>query len=122
MVDALASNVYLCEKTKVPSLINAPERDMSAVIVADNGAFDLDTDERIALSPNLFALNALPFDYDPKAADPVEWIKFLSTQWADDPQSIETLQEIGGLLLTPYTHFQKLFFLMADASGQGHNP
>jgi putative DNA primase/helicase len=120
VVDALASHVYLNEKTKVPSLINAPERDMSAVIVADNGAFNLDTDERIPLSPNLFALNALPFDYNPNAPDPAEWLRFLSTQWADDPQSIDALQEIGGLLLTPYTHFQKLFFLIGPTrSGKG---
>lgn len=120
VVDALASHVYLNEKTKVPSLINAPERDMSAVIVADNGAFNLDTDERIPLSPNLFALNALPFDYNPSAPDPVEWLRFLSTQWADDQPSIDALQEIGGLLLTPYTHFQKLFFLIGPTrSGKG---
>ncbi len=120
VVDALASNVYLNEKTKVPSLISDPSRDMSAVIVADSGAFNLDTDEHIQLSPNLFALNAVPFDYNPKAPEPVEWLKFLSTQWADDPQSIETLQEIGGLLLTPVTRFQKLFFMIGPPrSGRG---
>jgi putative DNA primase/helicase len=120
VVDALASGVYLNEKIKVPSLLNAPEIDMSGAIVARNGVFNLDTGVRYPLTPNLFALNALPFDFDPNAPDPVEWLRFLNTQWADDPQSIETLQEIGGLLLTPVTKFQKLFFLVGPRrSGKG---
>jgi putative DNA primase/helicase len=120
VVDALASGVYLHEKTKVPSLIDTPDRDMSAVVVCHNGAWDLDTNERIPLSPNLFALNVLPFDYDPNAPEPAEFLKFLDTQWKDDPQSIDALQEIGGVLLTPYTHFQKLFFLIGPTrSGKG---
>jgi putative DNA primase/helicase len=120
VIDALASLVYLYERVKVPSLLSEPDRDLSSVIVANNGAFNLDTGERYPLTPNLFALNALPFEYDANAPEPVEWLKFLNTQWADDPQSIITLQEIGGLLLTPYTRFQKLFFLIGPRrSGKG---
>jgi putative DNA primase/helicase len=103
VVDALASGVYLNEKAKVPSLLDAPNVDMSGVIVARNGAFNLDTSVRYPLSP-----------------DPVEWLKFLNSQWANDPESILTLQEIGGLLLTPVTRFQKLFFLVGPRrSGKG---
>jgi putative DNA primase/helicase len=120
VVDALASSVYLNEKIKVPSLLNAPDVDMSGVIVARNGAFNLDLGIRYPITPNIFALNALPFDYDPNAPDPVEWLKFLNTQWANDPESIQTLQEVGGLLLTPVTRFQKLFFLVGPRrSGKG---
>jgi putative DNA primase/helicase len=120
VVDALASRVWLYEKTKVPSLLSDPNRDLSGAIVCLNGAFDLDANERLPLSPNLFALNALPFNYDPHALEPVEWLKFLSTQWAADPQSVETLQEFAGLLLTPVTRFQKILFMVGPPrSGRG---
>lgn len=60
----------------------------------------------------LFTLNALAFDYAPKAPRPAEWLQFLQQLWGDDAESLETLQELFGLLLTGDTSFQKIFLLV----------
>ena len=72
-------------------------------------------------TPRLFNLSSLPFVYDPaEARPPEEWLRFLSTVWEDDPQSIECLQEMFGYLLTTDTAFQKMFMLIGPPrSGKG---
>ena len=67
------------------------------------------------LSPStdrLFVTSALDFDYTPDAPEPAEWIKFLKSLWPDDPESISTLAEMFGYLLTDDTSQQKMFMLI----------
>jgi putative DNA primase/helicase len=64
-------------------------------------------------------VNSLPYDYDSAAACP-QWLQFLAALWPDDRQSIETLQEVLGYLLTSRTDLQKMFFLIGPKrSGKG---
>jgi putative DNA primase/helicase len=67
------------------------------------------------LSPStdrLFVTSALDFDYTPDAPEPAEWLKFLKSLWPDDPESISTLAEMFGYLLTDDTSQQKMFMLI----------
>src|SRR4030095_15190903 len=59
-----------------------------------------------------FTLMGVDFDYNPTAPKPINWLNFLSELWPNDPQSIQTLQEWIGYLLTPQTHFQKMLMLV----------
>lgn len=68
-------------------------------------------------SPSFFTPTAAPFDFDPHAPPPVEWLKFLREVWPDDPESIDTLQEWFGYLLTPDTRQQKILFLLGPRRG-----
>ena len=71
-------------------------------------------------TPELFTLAGLPVDYDPAAPEPVQWLKFLTQLWEDDPASTETLQEIFGLLLVDDMRFDKIFLFVGPArSGKG---
>ena len=120
VIKALEGLTYLPEKTPVPCWLDAPTKELPDLLICQNGAFDLATGERYAPTPRLFATIRLPVSYDPKAPTPTEWLKFLRSLWPNDPESIDTLQEIFGLMLTPITKFQKIFLLVGPKrSGKG---
>ena len=63
-------------------------------------------------SPRLFSTFALPYQYDPAAAKPTAWNKFLSDLWEKDPTSIRELQKWFGYILTPDIDHQKFLLLI----------
>jgi putative DNA primase/helicase len=71
----------------------------------------------LAPSPAFFTPTALPFDFDPSAPEPCAWLKFLGEVWPHDRESVETLQEWFGYLLTPDTRQQKILFLLGPRRG-----
>lgn len=74
----------------------------------------------IPATPAFLTVNACDFELDLDAPRPLEWIEFLNSLWKDDPQSIETLQELFGYLLTADTRQQKIFLLIGPPrSGKG---
>ncbi len=74
----------------------------------------------IEATPRLFTLSALDFDFDPAAVKPEIWLNFLDELWPGDPQSIATLQEWIGYLLTADTRLQKILLLVGPGrSGKG---
>lgn len=71
-------------------------------------------------TPDFFASYALAYPFDPESPEPVEWFTFLGQLWPDDPESIRTLQEWMGYLLTPDTSQQKILMLIGPKrSGKG---
>lgn len=85
-----------------------------------NGLLHTPTRAFRPVTRRLFTLNALTFDYTPTAPRPLEWLRFLHQLWGNDAESLETLQELMGLLLTDDTSFQKVFLLVGPArSGKG---
>jgi putative DNA primase/helicase len=67
-----------------------------------------------------FGLHAVDFAYETAAPNPAQWLDFLADLWGDDQESIDTLQEIFGYLLTTDTAQQKLFLLVGPKrSGKG---
>ena len=93
----------------------------SELVVCANTMLHWPTNHLVANTPSFFTTNALEFDYRPDlGAEPMQWLRFLADLWADDNESIDTLQEIFGLLLTPDTSFQKIFMLIGPKrSGKG---
>jgi hypothetical protein len=71
-------------------------------------------------SPRFFTHTAVDFDFEPDALAPPRWLEFLGQLWGDDTESIDTLQEIFGLMLTAETRYQKAFLLFGPKrSGKG---
>jgi len=68
-------------------------------------------------TPRFFSTVATEFGFNPNAAEPVEWLKFLAQLWGDDQPSIDTLQEIFGYALTAETRQQKVFVLIGPRRG-----
>jgi len=90
------------------------------LIAFNNGVLHVPTDTFLDHSPSFFNTNAVPFDYNPNAGDPVKWNKFLDALWDDDLESRDTLQEIMGLLLLPDTKHQKIFGIVGPKrAGKG---
>ena len=71
-------------------------------------------------TPFLMNVNSLTFDFDPKAAEPKEWLQFLESIWTGDLESQQTLQEWMGYFLTHDTRFHKILLIIGPPrSGKG---
>jgi putative DNA primase/helicase len=82
------------------------------LLACSNGLLDLRTRELVKPTPRLFATTAIGTSWDPKADEPTEWLKFLTSLWGDDKESPRALQQMFGYFLTPDTSQQKLFALV----------
>ncbi len=90
------------------------------ILACRNGLLHLPSIELLPHTPLFFSRNALDYNYDPDALDPEAWLRFLDDLWADDPQVVDTLQEIFGYLLTNDTRQQKMILLVGPKrSGKG---
>lgn len=71
-------------------------------------------------TPRFFCPYALDYDFDLSAPEPARWFAFLDSLWGEDLESIATLQEWFGLLLTPDTSHQKILMMIGPKrSGRG---
>lgn len=90
------------------------------IIAFKNGFLHYPSRTLLKATDRLFVLNALEFDFNPNAPAPVEWKSFLASIWPDDPNSISSLAEMFGYLLTGDTSQQKMFmFIGPTRSGKG---
>ncbi|MBN2475850.1 MAG: hypothetical protein JXB62_14660, partial [Pirellulales bacterium] len=95
------------------------------VIAARNGVFHLPSigagkQHQIPPTPKLFTTAALDYDVSLDAPRPDALFAFLGQLWPDDQQSIESLQEWFGYLLSADTSQQKILFLVGPKrSGKG---
>jgi putative DNA primase/helicase len=121
VLEALAAEAQLPSATRPPAWLDDQLHPAAADLIScTNGLLHLPSRKLLPHSTALFSLNALDFDYQPKAPEAVEWIKFLHQLWPDDPDSIGMLQEMFGLILTGDTSHQKAFLLVGPKrSGKG---
>ena len=85
-----------------------------------NGLLELPMRTLRPTTPQLFALNALSFDYDPAVPEPDRWHHFLNELWPDDPAAQFTLQRWAGYCLSADTRQQKgLLVVGPKRSGKG---
>jgi putative DNA primase/helicase len=78
--------------------------------------------EPFSCAPTLdfFSFNALDYDFSLEAPEPAGWLTFLRELWPDDPESISTLQEWMGYLLSANTRQQKILLIVGPKrSGKG---
>jgi putative DNA primase/helicase len=115
---ALQSITRLSGKVEAPSWLESPATFPPAEIVPTRTALvhlpSIADPARATTpaTPRFFCSYALDFGFDPAAARPIEWLKFLDSLWDDDRQSIDTLQEWFGYCLTPDTRQQKILSLI----------
>jgi putative DNA primase/helicase len=120
VVDGLRAVASLPAAVKPPAWLGAAGPDPAEIIACANGLLHLPMARLLPHTPTFFTNNALDFAYDPAAPAPETWLRFLGQLWEDDPQAIETLQEIFGYCLTPDTLQQKMFLVVGPKrSGKG---
>ncbi len=120
--------------TRIPSTIEPPvflgkkrsdDWPAAEIISAANGLVHLPSlvkgsDYLRPATPRFFTQNALQFVVDHKAPRPVGWLDFLNCIWADDADSIGTLQEWFGYCVAGGTWLQKILALIGPKrSGKG---
>ena len=118
---ALCAELYLNNKTNAPAWLDGREQPNPKNILAlKNGLLDLTDRTLIKPTPIFWTNNALEYEYSSEATVCEEWLKFLLSVWGEDTESIESLQEIIGYLLTGDTSQQKMFMLIGPPrSGKG---
>ena len=121
VVDALAAHVFLPDDRTMPAWLDdgigpGPRE----LVPLANGLLHLPTGRLVPHTPRYFGGYALTFAYEPAAAEPVEWLRFLASVWPDDAEARNTLQEVMGLLLTTETRYQKIILVVGPKrSGKG---
>jgi putative DNA primase/helicase len=121
VLDALRAVTNLPASMAAPCwLQNDPGLRPLDVLACPNGLLHIPTRTLHPPTPDFFTLNAIDFAYDPWAPKPRQWFVFLKSLWPEDDESIETVQELFGYLLTPDTRFQKIFLVVGPPrSGKG---
>ena len=123
-LDAIKSITHLPNhaNTKPPIWLESYAQnkpDASKLISLQNGIFHLEDSLLIPHSLGFFTQNSLPFSYNQSAACP-RWLTFLNSVWDEDQESIDTLQEMFGYILSGDTSQQKFFNIIGPRrSGKG---
>ena len=121
VIDALKSVAHLAPDQAAPCWLDDRSKpDPYNLLACGNGLLQSRPRKLLPHTPDFFNHHALPFDFNPRAPEPVEWLNFLNSLWPKDAEAINTLQEIMGYLLTNDTRQQKIFMLVGPArSGKG---
>jgi putative DNA primase/helicase len=121
VLDALAAATQLPGTVRAPAWLDTASRpDPMEILACSNGLLHLPSRNLLPHTTAFFGVNAVGYAYDPNAGPPQEWLKFLASIFPRDQQSIDTLQELFGLLLTPDTRHHKAFlFVGGRRSGKG---
>jgi putative DNA primase/helicase len=114
VLDAVKAVAHLSESAPPPLWLGQPMVDFPApeILAAKNGLLHLPTLTLLLPTARFFNVNALDYAYDGNAPEPGNWLAFLKSIWPNDEESISTLQEIAGYLLTGDTRQQKGFLLI----------
>jgi putative DNA primase/helicase len=120
---ALQGVALLSSEVRQPAWLgNDAPYPASELLSARNGLIHLPSLESGVLppTPRFFSSAALDYDFEINAPEPTEWLRFLGQLWPSEPQSIETLQDWMGYLLTKDTRQQKILLIVGPPrSGKG---
>jgi putative DNA primase/helicase len=118
--DALTAITFLPETVSPPAWLADGPVPAGEIVACANGLLHVGTRQLIAHTPRFFGTVAVPFAYDPAAAEPARWVKFLHELWPDDQDSIDALQEWFGYVLSGRTDLHKILLLIGPTrSGKG---
>jgi putative DNA primase/helicase len=113
VLDALRGVTNLSMERQAPCwLENDPGLLPLDIVACGNGLLHVPTRKLVKPTADFFTVNGLNYDYTPEAPEPTHWLKFLNQLWEEDPEPIQTLQEMFGYLLCPDTRFQKIFMMI----------
>lgn len=71
-------------------------------------------------TPRFFSTTVLSYSFDPNPPPPARWLRFLGELWPDDPESIRSLQQWFGYLITLETHQHKMLMMIGPKrAGKG---
>jgi putative DNA primase/helicase len=121
VMEALKGCVHLGESIGTPNWVRgAHVKPADELVACTNGLLHVGTRELLKLTPAYFNRVSVPFNYDPAAPPPTEWLAFLNALWPNDPDSIKVLQEWFGYVLSGRTDLHKIALMIGPPrSGRG---
>ena len=118
VMHGLKSRLSLGLECQPPMWLSTGER-ATEWVVFQNRIVNVHTEETKPLSPDLWALSALSFAWDPEATCDV-WEHFLWDVFDGDQQSVDFVEQWIGYCMTEETKFQKgAMFIGPKRSGKG---
>lgn len=121
IIDALKGITFSVADSSVPKWLDG--RDTPApneVVVCQNGLVNVTTRELMPHTPYFFQHHAVPFDFTPQAPIPERWHQFMGELFEGDDESVETLQEWMGYVVSADTRQQKILLIVGPKrSGKG---
>lgn len=107
-IDAVKALTNVASSTRMPSwLTKTPPVAVGDVVAISNGLLHLPTRKLLPHDPSYFSVDAADVAYDPQAPEPVHWLRFLADVFPGDQESIDSLQQWFGYLVTSDTSQQK---------------
>ena len=121
VMEAMKGCVHLTESIDTPSWVRgAHGKPANELVACTNGLLHVGTRELLKLTPAYFNRVSVPFNYDPNAPSPVQWLAFLNALWPNDSDSIKVLQEWFGYVLSGRTDLHKIALMIGPPrSGRG---
>jgi putative DNA primase/helicase len=105
---------------ETPSWLEDASHPADEVISCRNGLVHWPTRKLLDHTPQYYVHHSVPFAFDPKAPSPTLWLDFLNQLWPGDPESIATLQQIFGYLVSGDTRQHKAFMIVGPRrAGKG---
>lgn len=142
LIDAMTAPTLIPQEIAPPSWLSTG-RPAHGYVPCQNGLVDIATKTRHPCTPDYFGTVCIPFDHNPDAPLPEQWLAFLRTLWppvAAEPncpghftgntllpchgvheaEEIRTLQQWFGLVLSGRLSLQKMLLLVGPPrSGKG---
>jgi putative DNA primase/helicase len=120
LIGAAKGIVNLPANVETPSWIDGADHPADEIISCQNGLVHWPSRTLIDHRPGYYVHHSVPFAFDPTAASPTLWLDFLNQLWPDDPESIATLQQIFGYLVSGDTRQHKAFMIVGPRrAGKG---
>lgn len=120
LMDALRAVTIISTRAATPSWLEDSSYPASEIIACRNGLVHWPTRILLCHTPQYYSHHSVPFAFDRDAPPPARWLAFLRDLWGDDIESIETLQELFGYLVSGDTSLQKMFLVVGPKrSGKG---
>jgi hypothetical protein len=118
LLEALAAVCHLRESLAQPGWIDGHQD--GVIVACANGLLDVQRRELLGHTPRFFNVTAVPFDYEPDAAQPARWFGFLHDLWGEDGDSVAALQEFFGYVVSGRLDQHKILLLVGPTrAGKG---
>jgi putative DNA primase/helicase len=115
MLEALGAILILGKEFDQPSWLD--QRSTGTIVATANGLLDIERRELLPHTPQYFNQTFVPFDYDPNAAEPTEWLGFLGELWPDEPAAIDVLGEWFGYVISGRLDLHKILLMVGPTRG-----
>jgi putative DNA primase/helicase len=116
LIDALAAITILSSERDQPSWLIGPYPG-GVIVSCANGLLDVSLRKLIPHTPLFFNATSVPFDYDPAAPPPKEWLAFLDKLWPGEQAPKNSLGEWFGYVLSGGLDLHKIFLMVGPTRG-----